>query len=123
MAAEADAEGEGATAFDEVDDEDDEDERRLKIGLAAGLSALRTALKKEPSGAEANDGAASAEAADALTLVWTDACCCTSDEDSRGADDCAFEKVFDDAKAADTAPDKEGGGHVAVAPPSAADAD
>jgi hypothetical protein len=119
VAAEADAEGEGATEFEEVEEEE-EDERRLKMGLAPGLSALRTALKKEPSGAEANDGAASAAAAAASTEAGV-APRCASDEGKR-ADDGTFEKVVDDAKAAETTPDKEGGGHVTEVP-SAADAD
>jgi hypothetical protein len=102
---------------------DDEDERRLKIGLAAGLSALRTALKNEPSGAEANDGAASVAAAAASTELWDAARCCASDECNRGADEDAFndaDSEVDDAKAAEMAPDREG--RPVAAAPSAADA-
>lgn len=95
--------------------DDAEDERRLKIGLAAGLSALRTALKKEPSGAEANDGAASVVAAAASTVVCDAARCCASDEGKRGANDDDDEDAFvdagsevDDAKAAEMAADRDG---------------
>ncbi len=101
---------------------DDEDDRRLKIGLAAGLSALRTALKKEPNGAEANDGAASVAAAAASTVLWDAPRCCASDECKSGADDDAFDDAVcevEDAKAAEMVPDREG--RPVAALPSAAD--